>query len=281
MRILSIDTTSDFGSLALRENGSTLEEMPIHATSGFSQVLFGYFDSLLKRHDWPLATVDVFAAAAGPGSFTGVRVGLTAAKGLADAVGRGALAVSNLQALAVHGETDARGVVIDARRGEVYAAVYDEELRVVSGELVTRLPTWLSTVTVTPKEIISPNFAPFRDSFPLHVPVIERMTLASAIADIAERTPAVDPAFLDANYVRRSDAELVLDRQIDEDQRRDEEQRRHDVIRRSGEQQQIDRRGDRKYERGMQWLIDEFVNQDRKPEQQEHGVMNKGMAAQQ
>ena len=208
MRILSIDTTSDFGSLALRENGSTLEEMPIHATSGFSQVLFGYLDSLLKRHDWPLATIDVFAAAAGPGSFTGVRVGLTAAKGLADAVGRGALAVSNLQALAVHGETDARGVVIDARRGEVYAAVYDEELRVVSGELVTRLPTWLSTVTVTPKEIISPNFAPFRDSFPLDVPVIERMTLASAIGIIAERTPAVDPALLDANYVRRSDAEL-------------------------------------------------------------------------
>jgi tRNA threonylcarbamoyladenosine biosynthesis protein TsaB len=208
MRILAIDTTSDFGSLALHENGSTLEEMPLHAVTGFSQVLYGYIDSLLRRHDWPLASVDVFASAAGPGSFTGVRVGLTAAKGLADATGRGALAVSNLQALAAFGETNARGVVMDARRGEIYAAVYDADLRLISPEVVSSFPTWLSTVEPAPKEIISPDFSAFRPSFALNIPVREQRTLAAAIARIAERTPAVDPAYLDANYVRRSDAEL-------------------------------------------------------------------------
>jgi tRNA threonylcarbamoyladenosine biosynthesis protein TsaB len=208
MRILAIDTTSDFGSLALHENGSTLEEMPLHAVTGFSQVLYGYIDSLLRRHDWPLASVDVFASAAGPGSFTGVRVGLTAAKGLADATGRGALAISNLQALADFGETNARGVVMDARRGEIYAAVYDADLRLISPEVVISFPTWLTTVEPVPKEIISPDFSAFRPTFALNIPVREQRTLAAAIARIAERTPAVDPAYLDANYVRRSDAEL-------------------------------------------------------------------------
>ena len=208
MRILAIDTTSDFGSLALHESGSTLEEMPLHAVTGFSQVLYGYIDSLLRRHDWPLASVDVFASAAGPGSFTGVRVGLTAAKGLADATGRGALAVSNLQALADFGETNARGVVMDARRGEIYAAVYDADLRLISPEVVISFPTWLTTVEPAPKEIISPDFSAFRPTFALNIPVREQRTLAAAIARIAERTPAVDPAYLDANYVRRSDAEL-------------------------------------------------------------------------
>src|SRR5690349_19275817 len=125
MRILAIDTTLEFGSLALREGGETLEEVPLHAPEGFSGILFGHIDRLLKRYDWALGSIDVFAAAAGPGSFTGVRVGLTAAKGLADASARGALAVSNLQALAECGSESIRGVVMDARRGEVYAAAYD------------------------------------------------------------------------------------------------------------------------------------------------------------
>ncbi|HYI92549.1 MAG TPA: tRNA (adenosine(37)-N6)-threonylcarbamoyltransferase complex dimerization subunit type 1 TsaB, partial [Bryobacteraceae bacterium] len=122
MRILAIDTTSNFGSLALHEDGETVEEVPLHSSDGFSQILYGQLESLLRRHGWPLASVDVFAAAAGPGSFTGVRVGLTAVKGLADAMGRGAVAISNLQALAELGVSNARGVVMDARRGEIYAA---------------------------------------------------------------------------------------------------------------------------------------------------------------
>jgi tRNA threonylcarbamoyladenosine biosynthesis protein TsaB len=208
MRILAIDTTSEFGSLALLQGGALVEEQPLHAAEGFSQLLYGFIDSLLRRHDWSLSSIDVFAAAAGPGSFTGVRVGLTAAKGLADATARGALAVSNLKALAVFGQTNARGVVMDARRGQIYGAVYDSELRILSPEVVTSFPAWLALPGVSPKEIISPDFSPFRASFSSPIPIIEQRTLAAAIARIADRTPAVDPAALDANYVRRSDAEL-------------------------------------------------------------------------
>jgi tRNA threonylcarbamoyladenosine biosynthesis protein TsaB len=208
MRILAIDTTSDFGSLALHQDGVTLEETPLHSPEGFSQILFGQIEALLRRHDWPLDSIEVFAAAAGPGSFTGVRVGLTAAKGLADATGRGAVGVSNLRALADYGKTNARGVIMDARRGEIYAAVYDSELCAISPEVVIPFQKWLSTVSVELEEIVSPDFSAFRPSFPLELPVIEQRTIAAAVARIAERSPTLDPALLDANYVRRSDAEL-------------------------------------------------------------------------
>lgn len=208
MRILAIDTTSAFGSLALHENGKTLEVAPLHAPEGFGQVLFPQIDALLKRHDWPLSGIDVFAAAAGPGSFTGVRIGIAAAKGLADATGNGALAISNLKALAEFGHTNARGVLMDARRGEVYAAIYDADLQILSPEVVSPLQTWLSCLPKLPEEIIATDFSAFRDAFSSTIPVTEQHILASAIARIAERTPAVDPALLDANYVRRSDAEL-------------------------------------------------------------------------
>ena len=209
MRILAIDTTSGFGSLALHEKGRAVEEVPVHAPDGFGQVLYSQIESLLRRHDWDLRSIDVFASAAGPGSFTGVRIGLTAVKGLAEALGKGAVAVSNLQALAAFGTSAARGVVMDARRGEIYGAVYDADLRVISPEVVTSFPTWLSDSKAVLTEIISPDFSPFRASFSLDVPIVEQRLLAAAIARIAAVTPAQDPALIDANYVRRSDAELL------------------------------------------------------------------------
>src|SRR6202034_1906825 len=90
--------------------------------------------------------MECFAAASGPGSFTGVRVGLAAAKGLAEATGKRVVAVSNLRALAAFGSAPLRATVIDARRGEVYAAVYNGELRIVMPEAVLKFEAWLPTL---------------------------------------------------------------------------------------------------------------------------------------
>jgi tRNA threonylcarbamoyladenosine biosynthesis protein TsaB len=205
MRVLAIDTTSAFGSLALLDDGRLLEEMPIHSPEGFGQVLFVHIRRLLERHDWKIEAVDCFAAAAGPGSFTGVRVGLAAAKGLADACARKAAAVSNLKALAACGSTDLRAVVMDARRGEVYGAVYDRDLNAVCPEVVMPFPRWVASLPHGVTEVVSPDFTVFRPAFPLAVPITERRAIAAAIARIAA---CADPAAIDANYVRRSDAEL-------------------------------------------------------------------------
>ena len=83
--ILAIDTTGDTGSFALADGPRLIEEVTLTVTDGFGQVLFGELEKLLARHDVACGDITCFAAAAGPGSFTGVRVGLAAAKGLADA----------------------------------------------------------------------------------------------------------------------------------------------------------------------------------------------------
>lgn len=208
MRVLAMDATSAFGSLALLEEDILLEEMPLHSPEGFGQVLFGHIQALLDRHGWTINSIDRFAAASGPGSFTGVRIGLTAAKGLAEATGRAVNAVSNLEALSYCGSTPVRAVVMDARRGEVYGAVYDAGLRVRVPEAVAPFREWMDRLPIDVTEIVSPDFSAFRSAFDRDIPVLEKRTLAGAVARIAAMRDGSDPAAIDANYVRRSDAEL-------------------------------------------------------------------------
>ena len=110
-----------------------------------------------------------------------------------------------------------RAVLLDARRGEVYAAVYDANLRVVVPEAVIALPVWLAGLPDAELEFIAPDFAPFRAALSgtrfVDAPVLTApRALAGTVARIAwsewQRGEAQDPAAVDANYVRRSDAEL-------------------------------------------------------------------------
>jgi tRNA threonylcarbamoyladenosine biosynthesis protein TsaB len=101
--ILSIDTTHESGSLALTRGETLVEEVALQSPDGFAHVVFGEIRALLNRHDCPLSAIECFATATGPGSFTGVRVGITCIKGLAEATGRPVVGVSNLQALAMFG----------------------------------------------------------------------------------------------------------------------------------------------------------------------------------
>lgn len=212
-RILAIDTTSAWGSLALLDRGEVVEEAALHSVEGFSQTIFQHIADLLRRNGWRADDIDCFAAASGPGSFTGVRVGLTAVKGLADATGKPAVAVSNLHALAECGSGTLRAVVMDARRGEVYGAVYDSQLQAVSAEVVMPFVGWIASLPAGVDEVISSDIAAYRGAFAENVRVVERRAIAAAVGRIATKRlaqgQASDPAALDANYVRRSDAELL------------------------------------------------------------------------
>ncbi len=212
--ILAVDTTHEFGSLALVDRGAVIEEVSLHSPEGFGHILFGQIESLLGRHDTPLSDIDGFAAASGPGSFTGVRIGLACVKGLGEANGRPVLGVSNLQALSTFGEGPWRAVILDARRGEIYGAVYDDRARRVREEMVARVPDWLAGLGDEPYEFISQSLDFFEPALAASryasCPRIRApRTIAGAIGRLAERIPGVDPAALDANYVRRSDAELL------------------------------------------------------------------------
>lgn len=196
VRVLALDTTGEIGSLALAIDDRILEQIELHSADGFAHVIFVEIERLLARHQLTVRDIDCFASASGPGSFTGVRVGLTAVKGLAEATGKRVIAISNLQALAWHGTRPLRAPVIDARRGEIYGAVYNEALDCVQEEIVTTYENWHASLPTGDIEIIT-----------------DRPILAGAIALIAARQFVAglgkDPAEIDANYVRRSDAELL------------------------------------------------------------------------
>ena len=214
--ILAVDTTTEYGSLALVRDGQLLEEALLHAPGSFSPVLYEELERILQRHAVKLADVDCFAAASGPGTFTGVRVALACVMGLAEAMGRPAVAVSNLQAVARFGAARLRGVALDARRGDIYGAVYDDAGRPVTPEVVSKLAPWLQSLPDGVAEFLSNDLALNLEGtrFAGARIVTAPHALAAAVAQIASerlaRGEAGDAAALDANYVRRTDAELAL-----------------------------------------------------------------------
>lgn len=215
--ILAVDTTHEFGSLALLDGTDVIEEVLLHSPEGFGQILFGSLASLLDQHERSIQDVDCFGATSGPGSFTGVRIGLACVKGLAEASGKPVVAVSNLEVLAAFGEAPLRAVVLDARRGEVYGAVYNDRGEVILPEAVAPFTAWLASLPQGDVEFISTDFSPFASALagtPFEQSRIGKAprALAAATGKIAcHRLRAglgADPAAIDANYVRRSDAEL-------------------------------------------------------------------------
>jgi tRNA threonylcarbamoyladenosine biosynthesis protein TsaB len=211
MLILALDTTRDDASLALARGNRILEEVSLASSAGFAHLIHNAIDALLSRHGLKVSAVDCFAAASGPGSFTGVRVGLACVKGLAEALAKPAVAVSSLRALATFGQAPLRAPVLDARRGQIYGAVYDASGRLVGEELVSPLSAWLSTLPTEDLQFVRIEGQAVALP-PEAAAVTAPRAQAAAIASIAlarlEAGMASDPAALDANYVRRSDAEL-------------------------------------------------------------------------
>lgn len=207
--MLAVDTTAEFGSIALIENGLIAWEFEIEAPSGFGQVLFDEIKALLKQHSISLQDIDCFASAKGPGTFTGVRVGLAAVKGLAFALSKPICAISNLEAIASFGSAPVRAAFLDARRGDVFGALFDSDLKPLTEEVVTPLPRWLASLPAD-VELLTTETAGM--DLPGHAVKAVGHRLAGAIGLLAARRFAQGlqetAAAIDANYVRRADAEL-------------------------------------------------------------------------
>ena len=215
-RILAIDATGDIGSIALLEGAELVEEVRLESVKGLAVILFGEIQALLDRRGWPLDSIDCYATASGPGSFTGVRIGLAAAKGLAEAQSKSLVLVSNLEAIAASGGGPVRAVAIDARKGAVYGAVYAEDLCPMAEESVMPLADWLAELPAQVTEVLTPNQAEFGAAIAAAGRQVRPASsvLAAIIGKIAARRLAdgktTNPAAAEANYVRRSNAELSL-----------------------------------------------------------------------
>jgi universal bacterial protein YeaZ len=126
MRILAIDSSATAASAALVEDGRVLGEFYINTKLTHSQTLMPMVGDVLDCTKTELADVDLFAVSAGPGSFTGIRIGVASVKGLAMAQNKPCVGVSTLEAMALNLEHLEGTVcaVMDARCGQVYNAVF-------------------------------------------------------------------------------------------------------------------------------------------------------------
>ena len=129
MKILSVDTSAVCASVAVTENEKIISLCQTNAGLTHSRSLLPMIDSALKNSETDLSSIDYFACSVGPGSFTGIRIGIAAIKGLADGLSKKCIAVSTLEGLAYNllGQDVIACAVMDARCSQVYTAVFDVE----------------------------------------------------------------------------------------------------------------------------------------------------------
>ncbi len=128
MLILAVDTTTPSGSVALLEDDALLGEANIESAATHSARLLRSVDFLLAAHGRDVKDIGAFAVAAGPGSFTGIRIGVSAVKSLAYASGKPVAPVSTLLALASKLAADGPRLVcplLDAKKEEIYAGLFE------------------------------------------------------------------------------------------------------------------------------------------------------------
>ncbi len=214
MLLLAADTSGKHGTIALAHCGpdegcDPVEVVPLEGGT-FSAQLVPQIAALLAKHGFTKADIGGFAVASGPGSFTGVRVGLAAIKALAEVLEKPIASVSLLEAVAASSGSQGRVVaVVDAGRGEVYAGEYDvhgDDVHLLQERLLTHtklLEAAMGSTVVT----ADPSLAEAARGAGLPVEEIE-LPRSDVIARLGWKKihsgEIVSPEALDANYLRSS-----------------------------------------------------------------------------
>lgn len=205
MWLMALETTSAHGSLALLEDGEVRAARDLEA-GRYSTELFDAMAGLAREAGLELAEIGAWAAANGPGSFTGVRVGLTAVKGLIEVWRRPAVAVSTLAAVAEAAGEAPVLAALDAARGEVYFGLYPGgEEGLESAAAFAERARRSGGLVATPHEQV-------RALLPEVAVRLVPRRLAPAVGRVGwarlGREDSDDALRLEANYIRRSDAEI-------------------------------------------------------------------------
>jgi tRNA threonylcarbamoyladenosine biosynthesis protein TsaB len=232
MRVLALDTTTQAGSVALVEDDRIVHERMGDATRTHASRLPGELLAVLGAAGLTPSDVDIFAVAAGPGSFTGLRIGIATMQGLALVTGRRVVAVSALEVLAhIASANRPEGTLIgawmDAHRRDVFSAAYrvsDQPPFTISrlveidppqvGRAQAILERWSSENRV-PAVIVGVGAMLYADVIGTSSAAVSSSLLAGAIGRLAvsyEREGrAVEPAALQPLYIRRPDVEIARD----------------------------------------------------------------------
>jgi tRNA threonylcarbamoyladenosine biosynthesis protein TsaB len=236
MNLLALDTCDARGSVSVLRDAEVLQTVEHDTSDDYSIWLLPAIDRALQASGFAFADIDVYVAASGPGSFTGVRVGLTTVKAWSEVTGKPIVGVSRLEALATQADPAAGFVAAfaNAQRKQIFCALYrrkgehlhrigDETVIAPEGFMAWALENsggaqvaWIST---DPEMMAETDAWTARQregaagrvqtASPYLAPSIGK--LGFRLATMKQFT---DPLRLDANYVRRSDAEVAwIDRQ--------------------------------------------------------------------
>lgn len=138
MKILAVDSSSVTASVAITENGKVLAENFINNGLTHSQTLMPMVEKTINESGISVKDIDLFAITHGPGSFTGVRIGIASVKGMADALNKKCLPISTLEAIAepLRNEDVIACAVMDARCNQVYTAIFNNGERLCDDKAV-------------------------------------------------------------------------------------------------------------------------------------------------
>jgi tRNA threonylcarbamoyladenosine biosynthesis protein TsaB len=231
VRILAVETSTLTGAVALLDGDTVVAEHRLNIAVTHSERLLATIDLLLQAAGWRLTDAAVLAVAIGPGSFTGLRIGVSTMKGLAFATGAPLVGIPSLDAVAwsLPYATWPVCPILDAKKGEVYAALYrtDEgrlerlsEYRALAPEvLAEELGEQLPGPVVFVGDGVGPHAALLRrvlGSRARLAPATHRLPSAVTVAELGReafrRGEVADAASLVPLYVRRSEAELGRER---------------------------------------------------------------------
>ena len=225
MKILSVDTSSNVASVAITEDEKLICEITVNTKKTHSQTLMPMIDSALKQSELEIKDVDLVVAANGPGSFTGLRIGVSAVKGIAHALDIPVVGVSILEAMAYNLPFCEYLIspIMDARRDQVYNAVYKWENEEISE---VRAPRALSIEELTDELLKNDKKVVFLgDGVKVHkeyikdkmgekalfAPVSALEQRASGLATAAKNKKAVSCYELSPIYLRKPQAERELE----------------------------------------------------------------------
>lgn len=224
MNILAFDTATQSCSIALMTDGKLVAESTSAVKGTHTRRLMPMIDRLLSRVEIPMDDLDGFAATVGPGSFTGLRIGISTLKGLAAATQKPIVGVSTLEVLAhqCSGDTEIINPVLDARKNEVYYSLYRRTLEgpVALTSERSGTPEDLAATIESPCTFIGDGVSVYRDEirallgqYAFFAPESENVIQAAVVAALGFKRLSAgnvdDPMVIAPHYIRRSDAEKV------------------------------------------------------------------------
>ncbi len=225
MKILALDSSGLVASVAVVSDDDLIGEYTINYKKTHSQTLLPMLDEVAKMTELDLKTIDFIAVSAGPGSFTGLRIGSATAKGLGLALDKQIVSVPTVDALAYNmwGSADVICPLMDARRQQTYTGLYEfknEKMETITSQCVVMIEEIVSQINALGRKIIflGDGVTVFKDYIAEHVtvpydfaPAMCNKQRASTVACLGrilyEQGKAEDAADHKPDYLRLSQAE--------------------------------------------------------------------------